>query len=283
MRLPIETEMPSAPPKTAPDLALVRVRHPVKFRRLEVCRVTPISPALVRITLRGDDLADFESSSFDDHVKIFFPLSPDEKLPLPTVDENGKSLFPEPRPIARDFTPRRFDRAARELDIEFALHEAGPATAWAKQARVGQMLGIGGPRGSMIIPVGFDWHLLIGDETALPAIARRLEELPRDARVAVLIEAADPSCHLELDTAKGRYIEWCYRSESTQQEGALLPALRKFHIPSGSGFVWAAGEAAAIRAVRRYLCNDRGIDKAHIRAASYWRRGDVSFHETIND
>jgi NADPH-dependent ferric siderophore reductase len=288
MRLPAETEMPpaSAPAKTVPDLALVRVRHPLKFRMLQVRRVTPVGPALVCVTLGGEDLADFESSSFDDHVKVFFPHSPDDTLPQPTVDDNGKSVFPEPRPIARDFTPRRFDRAARELDIEFALHEAGPATAWAKQVRAGQTLGIGGPRGSMIIPAGFDWHLLIGDETALPAIARRLEELRADARIAVLIEAADPSARIEFDTAKDRYIEWCYRSESTEsprQGGVLLAALRKFHIPPGTGFVWAAGEAAAIRAVRDYLCSERGIDKARIRAASYWRRGDVSFHETLND
>jgi NADPH-dependent ferric siderophore reductase len=285
MLLPTDTQMSptSVSTQTAPDLALVRVRHPIKFRLLQVCRVTPVGPALIRITLQGDDLVDFESSSFDDHVKVFFPHSPDDKLPLPSVGDDGKSIFPEPRPISRDFTPRRFDRAARELDLEFALHEVGPATAWARQARVGQTLGIGGPRGSMIIPTGFDWHLLIGDETALPAIARRLEELPPDARIAVLIEAADPSARIEFDTTGDRYIAWCYRSESTQQEGALLAALRKFHIPPGTGFVWAAGEAAQIRAVRDHLCNERCIDKVRIRAASYWRRGDVSFHETIND
>jgi NADPH-dependent ferric siderophore reductase len=267
---------PSTDTTNTQDLAPVRVRHPLKFRLLQVSRVTPLSPSLVRITLHGDDLADFASSSFDDHVKVFFPPTPDAPLALPAMDDNGKSVFPEPRPVARDFTPRRYDRAARELDLEFALHGA-------KQARIGQTLGIGGPRGSMIIPTGFDWHLLIGDETALPAIARRLEELPADARIAVLIEANDPSARIEFDTSEERYIEWCYRSESTQAEGALLTALRKFHIPHGDGFVWAAGEAAGIRAVRDYLCKERGIDKSRIRAASYWRRGDVSFHENIND
>lgn len=265
------------------DLALTRVRHPLKFRRVQVRRITELSSALVRITFHGEDLADFQSSSFDDHVKVFFPHLPDETLALPTTDAEGKSVFPEPRPISRDFTPRRFDRAACEIDLEFALHEAGPATAWAKQARVGQMLGLGGPRGSMIIPAGFDWHLLIGDETALPAIARRLEELPQDARIAVLIEAADPSAYVDLESAKDRYIEWRYRSEAREGGDALLSAVRTFHIPAGDGFVWAAGEAASIRAIRDHLCNERGIDKGRIRAASYWRKGDVSFHETLND
>ena len=267
------------------ELALTRVRHPLKFRRVQVRRVTPLSSSLVRITLHGEDLADFQSASFDDHVKVFFPHAPDETLPMPAVGADGKSVFPEPRPIARDFTPRRFDRAACELDLEFALHEAGPATAWAKQARVGQTLGLGGPRGSMIIPTGFDWHLLIGDETALPAIARRLEELPPDARIAVLIEAADPSARIafDADAVKDRYIEWRYRSEAPEGESALLPAVRSFHIPPGDGFIWAAGEAASIRAIRDHLCNERGISKGRIRAASYWRKGDVSFHETLSD
>lgn len=271
--------------ETASNLALTRVRHPLKFRRVRVRRITALSSALVRITFHGEDLADFQSSSFDDHLKVFFPHSPDDVLPLPTPDADGKSVFPEPRPISRDFTPRRFDRAACELDLEFALHEAGPATAWARQARVGQTLGLGGPRGSMIIPAGFDWHLLIGDETALPAIARRLEELPKDARIAVLIEAADPSAYVDLESAKDRYIEWRYRSEAQEGkgEGALLSAVRTFHIPAGDGFVWTAGEAASVRAVRDHLCNERGIDKGRIRAASYWRKGDVSFHETLND
>src|SRR5262249_61061101 len=79
---------------------------------------------------------------------------------------------------SRDYTPRRYDPAANTLDIEFVLHDAGPATRWATQVQPGQTLQIGGPRGSFIIPTDFDWHLLIGDDTALPAIARPLAALP---------------------------------------------------------------------------------------------------------
>src|SRR6266568_4230449 len=74
-------------------------------------------------------------------------------------------------PVMRDYTPRRFDAVQRELDIEFALHGDGPAATWAAQAAPGQRVMIGGPRGSFIVPTDFDWHLLIGDETALPAVA----------------------------------------------------------------------------------------------------------------
>src|SRR3546814_1783518 len=86
------------------------------------------------------------------------------------------------RPVARDFTPRHFDHARTELTIDVALHAHGPATDWAATVTEGQEVGIGGPRGSMLIPDSFHTHLLIGDETALPAIARRVDELPLSCR-----------------------------------------------------------------------------------------------------
>lgn len=166
-----------------PDLTVTRVRHPLKFRLLQVVRIHAVTPHLLRVTLSGPDLADFESASFDDHVKVFLPPPGTERPTLPSVGPDGP-VFPdgEPKPVARDFTPRRFDRTKCELDLEFVLNHPGPASQWAAQARVGQWLGIGGPRGSFVVPTGFDWHLLIGDDTALPAVARRLEELPPRAR-----------------------------------------------------------------------------------------------------
>jgi NADPH-dependent ferric siderophore reductase len=267
-----------------PDLAVVRVRHPLKFRLLQVRRVHPVTQHLVRVTLTGDDLHDFESASFDDHIKVFFPLPGTDKPSIPRVGPDGP-LFSEvePRPIARDFTPRRYDRTAGELDIEFALHEAGPAATWAAQASVGQYLGVGGPRGSLTIPKHFDWHLLIGDETALPAIARRLEELPAGTRVAALLEVADPSAHIDFETKADLYVEWRYRSESDYAGGALLLALRGMYLPDGEGYVWAAGESTVMRAVRQHLCTERGIEKTRIRAASYWKRGAAAVHETLDD
>jgi NADPH-dependent ferric siderophore reductase len=266
-----------------PDLEVTRVRHALKFRLLQVTRVQALNPHLVRVTFTGDELEDFVSASFDDHVKLFFP-EPGESMPaLPQAGPTGPEFDPsKPRPIARDFTPRRFDRAARELDIEFALHEAGPATAWAAQAAPGQHLGIGGPRGSFVIPTQFDWHLLIGDETALPAIARRLEELPEGTRVAALIEVADPSARIEFDTRADLYVQWRYRNESEHPGGALLLALRETYLPDGDGYVWAAGEATLMRAVRKLLCEERGIDKKRIRASAYWKRGEQGVDETID-
>ncbi|SMG61437.1 siderophore-interacting protein [Paraburkholderia susongensis] len=271
-----------------PDLAVQRVRHPLKFRLLQVKAVRPLSPHLIRVTFTGDDLHDFVSASFDDHMKVFFPEPGADKPTLPQAGPDGP-VFPDgPRPTARDFTPRRFDHEARELDIEFAMHEAGPAAEWAAQAKVGQYLGVGGPRGSFVIPTAFDWHLLVGDDTALPAIARRLEELPAGARVAAVIEVADPSARIEFTTQAELHLVWCYRSERGRQARArgeaLLQAVRDTYLPeSGEGYVWAAGEAASIRAVRQHLCGERGVNKTRIRAASYWKQGAVAVHESIDD
>ena len=105
------------------DRTVTRVRHTLKFRLLQVLRVHTVTPHLLRVTLGGPDLADFESASFDDHVKVFFPPPGAERPVLPTLGANGPE-FPEgePKPDARDFTPRRFDRAAGELDLEFVLN-----------------------------------------------------------------------------------------------------------------------------------------------------------------
>jgi len=156
----------------SPQREIRRVRHEVKRRRLTVDKITGITPKMLRITLTGAELAGFTSLGFDDHVKLFFPT------------ESTSEPEPTDGPPMRDYTPR-YDAGAGVLHIDFAIHDAGPATDWALRARVGDSLTIGGPRGSAIIPMEFDWYLFIGDETALPAIGRRLEELPAGSRPPV--------------------------------------------------------------------------------------------------
>jgi NADPH-dependent ferric siderophore reductase len=277
---------------TPTDLSVTRVRHPLKFRLLQVKQVAAVTPHLIRVTLTGDDLHDFVSASFDDHIKVFFPAPGEDKPALPSAGPDGPVFASDrPRPVARDFTPKRYDRDARELDLEFAMHEAGPAAGWAAQAKVGQYLGIGGPRGSFVVPTGFDWHLLIGDDTALPAIGRRLAELPQGARVAAVIEVAEPSARIEFETQADLYIEWRYRNqggnqssnESTARGSELLNAVRDTFLPDGEGYVWAAGEAATMRAVRQHLVNERGVDKSRIRASAYWKQGEQAVHENLDD
>lgn len=269
--------------QTRRDLTVQRVRHPLRMRLLQVKRVRKIASQLLRVTLGGPDLADFVSASFDDHIKVFFPAPGQDRPVLPQVGPDGV-VFPEgvPRPQARDYTPRRYDPVAQELDIEFVLHGDGPASTWAAQAQVGQMLGVGGPRGSFVIPREFDWHLLIGDDTALPAIGRRLEELGPDAHVMVVLEVADASARAPLVTGPRGEVHWLHR-EDRAAGTMLLPALRWLSLPPGDGYVWAAGEGAGMREIRQYLVQERGIDKTRIRASAYWKRGSAAVHETLDD
>jgi NADPH-dependent ferric siderophore reductase len=270
---------------TRSDLNVERVRHNLKMRELTVVRIERIAGLLARITFTGEDLQDFVSASFDDHVKLFFPADPSQPPALPTVGPDGVK-FPEgaPKPAARDYTPRRFDAAARELDIEFVLHGDGPACTWAEQAEPGQKLGIGGPRGSFVVPKGFDWHVLIGDETALPAIARRLEELPAAAQALVLIEVPSAANEIALDSAAKTTVRWLHRDGiAPGYSTLLLEAARELQLPSGEGYVWVAAESAVAKAVREIMVSQHGIDKSRIRAASYWKRGAVAVHEAHDD
>lgn len=158
--------------------------------------------------------------------------------------------------------------------IEFALHGDGPAANWASTASVGQRVTIAGPRGSLVIPADYEWHLFVGDETALPAIARRLEELPAGARVVVLAQV-DESDRRAFATAAQLTVEWFDEPEQ------LTEAVRALELPAGEGYAWCAGEARAMAAVRRILVDDKGHDRHAIRAAAYWKLGAVAHHENL--
>ena len=102
-------------------------------------------------------------------MKLLFPDASGQ-LQVPPMESDG--LPPALRASMRDYTPHSFDAEAQLLSIDFAVHEAGPATAWALQAAPGQQLGIAGPRGSFIVPAAFDGHLLIGDDADAHSVIR---------------------------------------------------------------------------------------------------------------
>jgi NADPH-dependent ferric siderophore reductase len=242
-----------------PDSLVRRVRHELKLRELAVAAIDSISPGFIAITFKGEALADFTSLSFDDHVKLFFGEASD--------GAGGEQ-------VRRDYTPRRFSREARELVIEFALHGTGAASDWARHAKAGDRLLVGGPRGSMIVPPELGWHLLVGDATALPAISRRLEELAEGSRafVFVLADQAD-----RRDFASRARVEVCWASSGD----ALLAALGGLTLPAAeSGFAWGGGEASLMARVRQVLL-DKGVPRQHMRVSSYWKQGVAEHHETL--
>ena len=260
-----------------------RLRHETRLRQLRVLRTQRLTPTLLRVTLGGSELAGFTSAAADDHVKVFFPAQPGGEPILPpkyrAVDTEGADV----EPVSRDYTPRRYDAAAQELDIDFSLHGEGPAARWAAAARPGQRLAIGGPRGSFVVSGDFDWYLLVGDETALPAIARRLEELPAAARAFVIAEVDDAANELPLHSAATLQVRWVHRDGAAAGSDALLSAaLSGFSPPAGTGYTWVAAESNVARSLRTQLLA-RGHDKRWLKAAGYWKRGASAAHDRIED
>jgi NADPH-dependent ferric siderophore reductase len=261
-----------------------RVRHELRLRTLTVRHAERITPHCVRVTLAGDELAGFHSPGFDDHVKLILPDPATGEVPLPRLGGGGAPDPQAPRPPMRDYTPRHHDAVAGTLAIDFALHDAGPATAWALQAAPGQRIGVGGPRGSMLVPLAFDGYVLAGDETALPAIARRLAELPRGTPVLALIEVDGPADEQPLPTAAGARIHWVHRAGAAPGDaGPLLAALRAQALPAGDVHAWVACETGVAKALRAHLVNERGVRPQWTKAAGYWRRGSAGAHETVED
>lgn len=277
------TDFSTSPASTAPDRTPRRVRHELRFRQLAVKTVQRVTPHLIRVTLTGDDLAGFQSPGFDDHAKIFFPDPTTGKLSLPAMGPEGP-VWPEGRPTMRDYTPRRHDAKAGTLEIDFALHEAGPATQWAEQAKPGDILGVGGPRGSFIVPTEFDWHLLIGDDTALPAISRRLAELPAGARVVVLAEVDSEADELPFETKAELTLKWAHRKGAEPGlSPVLLDTLKAMQLPAGDFHAWVGCESAIAKALRAHLVGERGANPKWTRASGYWRRGAVATHDSHDE
>jgi NADPH-dependent ferric siderophore reductase len=243
-----------------------RVRHEPRRRVLTVKHVEKIAAHMIRIALTGD-LEGFTSLGFDDHVKLFFA-------------DGTTSAEGTPNMMGRDFTPRRYDPANNTLEIDFAIHDAGPATRWAEEAQAGQTLALGGPRGSFIIPTSYDWHLLIADETGLPAIGRRLAELPAGARAVVLGEVDGAADEIAFETKANVTTTWAHRNGAAAgASDVLAKTLATLKLPAGDYYAWVACESLIAKALRRQLISDHGANPKWMRAAGYWRRGAVAVHD----
>ncbi len=241
-----------------------RIRHETRRRTLTVETAAKLTPNMLRISFLADDLRDFVSLSADDHVKLFFPV------------EGGPDCM-------RDYTPRLFDTWRGTLTIDFALHEAGVATRWAAAAKAGDTLDIGGPRGSAIIPADFDWYWLIGDETALPAIGRWLEEARPGvaATTIVVVESEDDIQVISTDAAWTPV--WMPRNGGADDVTLLQSALATQEMPAGDGFVWIAAEGSVARTLRGYVVERRQHPREWTKAAGYWVRGKADTHDRIED
>lgn len=262
------------------EKTLERVRHELKFRICETVSTEYLTPKMIRVKVTSPDLEGFKSLAYDDHVKLFFATEGSE-LALPVIGPNGLQ-YPDhlPMPDARDYTPRYFDTATNTLTLDFVVHGNGPAITWAREAKPGSKLGIGGPRASFVLKGEFDWYLLIGDETALPAIGRQVEELPSGKRVIALIEIADKAERQNFQTNANLDIHWLERRGiSTGETDLLVEAVRKLDLPAGDGYVFVAGEASVSKNIRTLLVSERGHNPDWIKAAGYWHLGESDFYD----
>ena len=247
-----------------------RVRHPFRSRHVQVLARDMITPGFVRLTVGGPEMDEFISAGFDDHVKLILPQAGQEKPNLPTVVD-GRPHIEGARPTMRDYTPLLHDAAANTLTLDFAIHGTGPAADWAREAPIGQWLGLAGPRGSMVVPTDLDWHILLGDETAIPAIERRLSELPATTRAIVRVQVANPA---DQRTWTSRAALDCAFVPS------LVDAVEKLELPEGDGFIWGAGESTLMVALRAQWVA-KGANAKRMRMSSYWKKGVADHHEDL--
>jgi NADPH-dependent ferric siderophore reductase len=243
-----------------------RVRHNSRRRTLVVLEKRHITPRMLRFVLGGDDFDDFDgftTPSADDHIKLY------------VLGERGDLE-------SRDFTPRYFDAEAKRLTIDVAMHPVGPASHWAEQAQTGDVLEIGGPRGSLMIADDFDWWLLIGDETALPSIGRRVEGLAKRVRAITLAAVIGPAEEQVFHTRANHQAIWVHRApDEAASVRPVLEALKKIELPPGEGFVWIAAEAKVARAARDHIVNVRRHPAQWLRASGYWIEGQADAYARL--
>ncbi|WP_042697968.1 siderophore-interacting protein [Azospirillum sp. B506] len=246
------------------------------FREIRVTAVRDLTPRLRRVTFQGRDLGRFATPD-NLHVRLYIPPDKEASPSWPRPGPDGRPVWPDPqrRPAVRYYTLRRIDAEAGDLDIDFVLHpdhggaDGAPGAGFARRARPGDLCGMSGPCGLGIRPA--PWHLLAGDETALPAIARILEELPADARGIALIEVEDEADELPLRPPAGVAVRWLHRRGGGTAR-PLVEAVRALPLPLPSDlFAWVACEFDDLASLRDHL-RGRGIDRDRLLTVAYWRR-----------
>ncbi|MEW2636085.1 siderophore-interacting protein [Streptomyces sp. NPDC048389] len=263
--------------------------QPLPVRYIRVTAVRRLTPHMIRVSFGAPDLADLGVDGPDRQVKLYFPRSGREapRLPDPGTG-NGDvmrwyaaySAIPEnERPWMRSYTVRAHRPHEAAIDIDFVLHDdAGPATRWAASAAPGDTLGMFGPS-AYFAPrrphADADWMLLAGDESALPAIGTLLEALPAGSRAVAYVEVPERADEQSFDTPAEVTVHWLHRHRRSAPPAVhgelLIDAVRGAAFPDGPVRAWLAGEAGAVRAMRRHLVQERGLAKPAVEFSGYWR------------
>lgn len=240
----------------------------------QVVRTERLTPRLIRVVLGGPGLASFEpAAATDQYVNVLFPP---EGAPYTVPFDVDEARAGKHRPIGRRYTIRSWDPVAREVTIDFVVHgDVGVAGRWANHARTGDLLQFVGPSGGWSPDPDADWYLLAGDESALPAIAASLEQIPAGKPVLAVLLVDDAGHELDLSTPGDLRVTWVHRAGAPDPSVRLTAAVVSLEVPDGEVSAFVHGEAAETRAIRAHLLGDRGIERSRLSVSPYWRRGQT--------
>jgi NADPH-dependent ferric siderophore reductase len=253
----------------------------------EVLRSEQLTPHTIRVVLGGGGFDTFKPNDFTDaYVKIVFVHRGVDvsALPQPLTLDSFNELPLEQRPTVRTFTVRSVDTERRELAIDFVVHgDHGVAGPWASAATPGQPAYLMGPSGAYAPDPAADWHLMAGDEAAVPAISVALEALPDNAIGKVFIEVAGPEDEIPLKAPSGVGVNWIYRGgradlvpeDNAGDHAPLIAAVKEANWLPGQVQVFIHGEAQTVmHNLRPYIRKERGVPAKWAASISgYWRRG----------
>lgn len=247
-------------------------REPPRFRDVEIGRVERVGPRLVRLTLVGADLEAMATAGPAASVRLLLPPDGGTELVMPAWNGNEFLLPDGRRPAIRTFTPLRSDPDRAELALEIVVHGGGTASNWAATAEPGRRGAISGPGRGYTVDEDAPAFLIGGDETAIPAISQLLAAVPDAASVRVCVEVARPDGRVPLPEHPNATVEWCDLAPGAPAGDALVAAVRAAALVPGVR-VWAAGEAAAVQRIRRYLFEEQEMPRARASVRGYWKHG----------
>lgn len=245
----------------------------------EVVRSEYVTPHMVRVTITGPGLEQYEYKGFDQWFRLAIPTSDDTRFDrLPEkIDTRGYLAYlmlpRSTRPVIRNYTVRAFRPAERELDIDFVVHgDAGVAAPWSRSVQPGTPVAFI-DQGCGYSPVPADRQLLVADETGLPAVAGILRDMPRDSVGDAIIEIPDLADAQETGAPEGMAVHWVVRPSGSRPGVTALDTLRALELPSGSIAAFVVGESGLATGGRRHLVNERGVPKGNVTFCGYYKLG----------
>ena len=246
------------------------------FRELTVGEITDLSPHMRRLRLHGVDMGAYEQEGI--HVRLLIPPRGKAQPKWPTLAENGMPVWPSGDDLVeqRVYTIRDIDAAGGWVDVDFVMHgDNGPGSAFALHARPGDLVAMTGPLGNDL-PAS-DWMLFAGDETALPAIGRYLNEMPAHVTGHALIEVGNKDDIIPVATKSGIKVTWILRDSVEEVTHSLIQdAIRAVEVPRDGRaiYCWAGVENADYKPIHTYWRKELGLGREQCTAMTFWRKTD---------